>query len=169
MIFMKSNEIQLIFRISPNSGFGRSKNIRDEKKNQKIDRYIFLISSRYARSAGQILVARLQLAGNKVLPRPQNPQITKIRLYSLCSLIGQDLTRFQGNLTIPRPPRSQEVATTARTDSNRSLRALGIVSVRGEPCAALPGLQTAEIRPDPPRPDLVERFVSLMMQSTVAL
>ena len=44
---------------------------------------------------------------------------------------------------------------------------LGIVSVRGEPCAALPGLQTAEIRPDPPRPDLVERFVSLMTQSTV--
>ena len=70
-------------------------------------------------------------------------------------------------MTIPRPPRSLEVATTARTDSNRSLGALGIVSVRGEPYAALPGLQTAEIRPDPPRPDLVERFVSLMMQSTV--
>ena len=65
--------------------------------------------------------------------------------------------KFQGSRDL------REIATT----SNRSLRPLGIVSVCGEPCAALPGLQTAKIRPDPPRSDLVQRFVSLMTQSTV--
>ena len=67
----------------------------------------------------------------------------------------------------PGAPRPPEVATTVRIGSKPSQRVLGIVYVRGDPCAPLPGLQTAKFHQDPAGSDLVQRFVSTKAQSTV--